>query len=90
MTEVNLTNIQNERSDHENEQDVHPREKPSRRNLWSISRSKQLEPSQENGRIFKRSIEGEKKTNSLAIDEILGKIEKRAISVWWVPYPKYG
>ena len=46
-----------------------------------MSRTKQLEPSQENGQIFKRSIEREKKTNSLAIGEILGEIEKRAISV---------
>ena len=39
---------------------IHPSEKSSRRNLWSTSRTKQLEPSQENRQIFERSIEGEK------------------------------
>ena len=61
--------------------EIHPRETYSRRNLWSTSRAKQLEPSQENGRIFKSSIEGENKNNSLALDEILGKVQKRTLSV---------
>ena len=40
--------------------EIHPWEKSSRRNLWSTSRTKQLEPSQENRQIFERSVEGEK------------------------------
>ena len=64
--------------------EIHPREKCSQRNLWSTSRTRKLEPSQENGRIFKflKDLLKEKnKNNSLAIDEILGKIQKRALSV---------
>ena len=39
---------------------------------------------------FLRELLKEKnKNNFLAVDEILGKIQKRILSVW-VPYPKYG
>ena len=40
--------------------EIHPREKPSQLNLWSKSQSRQFAPSQENGQVFKRSLEREK------------------------------
>ena len=57
--------------------EMHPREKSSRINLWSTSSTKQLEPSQENGRILKEKS----KNNSLASNEILEKLQKRTLFV---------